>query len=248
MDTQTGTGTGTGTEAGTGMDTTTEPKTKPGIGKGKNKGAAEAGNNGDMRDPRGTGDTSQLGIMGRRRQEIQTGQDRKTDQRRMPGKGSKKMKGKKSGKRPSTTRTARPSVILASLHTSTTGDVATGQFGGVPQVWSKVGLCGVLQTPAGPQPDWHAEVDSTGSYDHYMDFHKGYTDYGEYRECCDVSLRSDLGFDYGEDPSMEVEEVFYGDPPNGRATSPRHFRYRPRLRLGGATRERANHPKRHKEG
>ncbi|KAK1796493.1 hypothetical protein P4O66_009522, partial [Electrophorus voltai] len=32
-------------------------------------------------------------------------------------------------------------------------------------------------------------------------------------ECSNISLRSDLGFDYGEDPSMEVEEVLIGDPP-----------------------------------
>ncbi|KAK1793746.1 hypothetical protein P4O66_001481 [Electrophorus voltai] len=69
-----------------------------------------------------------------------------------------------------------------------------------------------------PQPDyedWHTEVDSAVFYNHYMDFHEGHVDYGEYRECSDVSLRSDGGFDYGEDPSTEVEEVLYGDPSNG---------------------------------
>ncbi|KAK1804780.1 hypothetical protein P4O66_003628 [Electrophorus voltai] len=68
-----------------------------------------------------------------------------------------------------------------------------------------------------PQPDYedrHTEVDSAGSYNHFMDFHEGYADYGEYRECSDVSLLSEVGFDYGEDPSMEVEEVLCGDPPN----------------------------------
>ncbi|KAK1795100.1 hypothetical protein P4O66_010283 [Electrophorus voltai] len=49
--------------------------------------------------------------------------------------------------------------------------------------------------------------------DPYMDFYEGYTDYGGNGEC-DISLRSDLGFDYGEDLSMEVEEILYGDPPN----------------------------------
>ncbi|KAK1806104.1 hypothetical protein P4O66_012815 [Electrophorus voltai] len=69
----------------------------------------------------------------------------------------------------------------------------------------------------GPQPDYenrHSEVDSAGSYDPYMDYYKGYADYGDYGECRAISLRLDLGFDYVEDPSMEVEEVLYGDPPN----------------------------------
>ncbi|KAK1796349.1 hypothetical protein P4O66_009407 [Electrophorus voltai] len=68
-----------------------------------------------------------------------------------------------------------------------------------------------------PQPDyedWHTEVDSAGSYDHYMDFHEGLADYGEYGVCSDVSLRSDSRLDYGADPSMEVEEILYGDPHN----------------------------------
>ncbi|KAK1788778.1 hypothetical protein P4O66_002587 [Electrophorus voltai] len=60
----------------------------------------------------------------------------------------------------------------------------------------------------------HTEVDSAGSYDPYKDFHEGYADYGDHWECSDVSLRLDLGFDYEEDLSMEVEEVLYGDPPN----------------------------------
>ncbi|KAK1793812.1 hypothetical protein P4O66_001539 [Electrophorus voltai] len=47
-----------------------------------------------------------------------------------------------------------------------------------------------------------------------MDYYKGYVDYGDNGECSDVSLWSDLGFDYVEDPSMEVEEVLNGDPPN----------------------------------
>ncbi|KAK1784671.1 hypothetical protein P4O66_003355 [Electrophorus voltai] len=63
-----------------------------------------------------------------------------------------------------------------------------------------------------PEPD-HSEVDSTGSYDPYMDYYKSYVDYGARWECSNVILRSDLGFDYVEDPPMEVEEVLYGDPP-----------------------------------
>ncbi|KAK1802534.1 hypothetical protein P4O66_004189 [Electrophorus voltai] len=55
----------------------------------------------------------------------------------------------------------------------------------------------------------YSEVHSAGFYDPYLD----YTDYGGNGECRDVSLRSDLGFDCVEDPSMAVEEVVYGDPP-----------------------------------
>ncbi|KAK1789158.1 hypothetical protein P4O66_015102 [Electrophorus voltai] len=75
----------------------------------------------------------------------------------------------------------------------------------------RVGLCRVLQTPDRLWGSAHGGELCWVPYDPYMDFHKGYTDYGDYRECSDVSLRSDLGFDYGEDPSMEVEKVLYGD-------------------------------------
>ncbi|KAK1784437.1 hypothetical protein P4O66_011372, partial [Electrophorus voltai] len=64
------------------------------------------------------------------------------------------------------------------------------------------------------QPDYenrHMEEDSAGSYDPYMDYYEGYTDYGERGEYSDISLWSDLGSDYVEDPPMEVEEVLYGD-------------------------------------
>ncbi|KAK1804707.1 hypothetical protein P4O66_003563 [Electrophorus voltai] len=121
----------------------------------------------------------------------------------MPGKGSKRRKGKKGGKCPSTIRTMKSSVILASLHTPTTGEEATGGFLGSPEY--------------GPQLDYedrHLEGDSTGSYDSNMDYYEGYADYGDNGECSNVSLWSDLGFNYGEDLSMEVEEVLYGDPPN----------------------------------
>ncbi|KAK1789907.1 hypothetical protein P4O66_002236 [Electrophorus voltai] len=100
-----------------------------------------------------------------------------------------------------------------------------------------------------PQPyseDRHAEVDSAGSYDPYMDFHEGYTDYGEYGECRDISLRSDLGFDYGEDSSMEVEEVLYGDPPNGSDVESADSESDEALAL--QIPPKANHPKLHKEG
>ncbi|KAK1786122.1 hypothetical protein P4O66_017850, partial [Electrophorus voltai] len=70
-----------------------------------------------------------------------------------------------------------------------------------------VGLCVV-------QPDyenWHTEVDSTGSYNPYIDYYEGYTDCGARGEYSDVSLWSDLGSDYVEDPPMKVVEVLYGD-------------------------------------
>ncbi|KAK1788417.1 hypothetical protein P4O66_016849, partial [Electrophorus voltai] len=81
------------------------------------------------------------------------------------------------------------------------------------RIWSRVRLCGVLQTQPDSE-DRHTEMDSAGSYDPYMDFYKGYADYGDNGECSDVSLWSDLGFDYGEEPPMEVEEVLCGDSPN----------------------------------
>ncbi|KAK1797756.1 hypothetical protein P4O66_008104 [Electrophorus voltai] len=136
---------------------------------------------------------------------------------KMPGKGSRKRKGKKGSKRPPTTRAARPSVILASLHSPTTGEEATGGFWGGPGY----GPESDSEESYRPQPDYgeryvedqYSEVDSAGSYDPYMDCCEGYADYGGNRECSDVSLWSELGFDCVEDPSMEVEEVLYGDPP-----------------------------------
>ncbi|KAK1792978.1 hypothetical protein P4O66_001696 [Electrophorus voltai] len=139
---------------------------------------------------------------------------RKTNRLRMPGKGGKKRKGKMGGKRPPTTHAARLSIILASLHTSTMEEEAAGRFWGGPEY----GPGSDSEESYRPQPDsedWHTEVNSTGSYDQYMDFYEGYADHGEFGECSNVSLRSDGGFDYGEDPSMEVEEVLYGDPLNG---------------------------------
>ncbi|KAK1804709.1 hypothetical protein P4O66_003565 [Electrophorus voltai] len=64
------------------------------------------------------------------------------------------------------------------------------------------------------QPDYgkrHSVVDSAESYNPYMDYSEGYAEYGERAEYSDISLRSDLGSDYGEDPQMEVEEVLHGD-------------------------------------
>ncbi|KAK1793200.1 hypothetical protein P4O66_011601 [Electrophorus voltai] len=67
-----------------------------------------------------------------------------------------------------------------------------------------------------PQPDYGEQYVedqySAGSKDPYMDYYEGYADYGGRGECSDISLRLDLGFDYVEDLSMEVEEVLYGDP------------------------------------
>ncbi|KAK1799539.1 hypothetical protein P4O66_000421 [Electrophorus voltai] len=88
--------------------------------------------------------------------------------------------------------------------------------------------------------DRQTEVDSAGSYNPYMDYPEGYTDCGERGEYSDVSLRSDLGSDYVEDPPMEVE-VLYGDsladsdvqPVVSGNDEPPARRYHPRLRPGG---------------
>ncbi|KAK1791998.1 hypothetical protein P4O66_001782 [Electrophorus voltai] len=129
---------------------------------------------------------------------------RNTDGRRMPGKGSKRRKGKKGGKRPSTIRAVRSSVILALLHTPTTGEEATGGFWEGPE-YGPGSESVETYRPQQDYEDWN---------DPYMDFSEGYADYGDNGECSDVGLRSDLGSDYVEDPSMEVEEVLCGDPPN----------------------------------
>ncbi|KAK1793962.1 hypothetical protein P4O66_010876, partial [Electrophorus voltai] len=61
------------------------------------------------------------------------------------------------------------------------------------------------------QPDYknrHSEEDSTTpTWITIRD------DCGEKREYSDISLRSDMGSDYAEDPPMEVEEVLHGDSP-----------------------------------
>ncbi|KAK1784404.1 hypothetical protein P4O66_013944 [Electrophorus voltai] len=107
--------------------------------------------------------------------------------------------------------TPRDLVILASRHTPTTGEEATGRLGGPPPSMVQ----GQILESHSLQPDYedqHSEVDSAGSYDLNRDCYKGYVDYGNRGECSD-SLRSKLESDYVEDPPMEVEEVLYGDPP-----------------------------------
>ncbi|KAK1801576.1 hypothetical protein P4O66_004536 [Electrophorus voltai] len=129
---------------------------------------------------------------------------RKNEQPRMPGKGAKIRKRKKRGKHPPATRAARPSVTLASPHTPTMGEEASGRSGGAPP--PEYGPGSDSEESYRPQPDsedQHTEVDSAGSYDRYMDFHEGSAEHGEYGECSDISLR----FDYSENPSMDVEEV-----------------------------------------
>ncbi|KAK1802507.1 hypothetical protein P4O66_021794, partial [Electrophorus voltai] len=99
------------------------------------------------------------------------------------------------------------------------------------------------------QPDYedrHSEGDSAGSSDPYMEYYEGYVDYEDRGECSDVSLRSNLGSNYVEDPPMEVEEVSSRSEAPGMR-SLRHLRDRPRLHLGGAAQEPANHSTRHKE-
>ncbi|KAK1802029.1 hypothetical protein P4O66_004361 [Electrophorus voltai] len=135
-----------------------------------------------------------------------------TLQKNRPTKGNKKRKGKKGGKQHSSTCAARPSIILASLHTSTIGEEVTGRFSGGPE-YGPVPDSAESYRPLPDSEDQYA--DSIGSYNHFMDFREGYADNGEYGECSDVSLRSDGEFDYGEDRSMEVEEVLYGDSSNG---------------------------------
>ncbi|KAK1790257.1 hypothetical protein P4O66_014169, partial [Electrophorus voltai] len=125
------------------------------------------------------------------------------------GRAVRKRKGKKGGKRPPTTRAARPRHPGLTPHFHHGGGGRWTILGGPPEY----GPGSDSAQSYRPQPDsegWYAE-----SYDHYMEIQEGYVDYGEYGECSDVSLRSDVGFGYGEDPSMEVEELLYGDPSNG---------------------------------
>ncbi|KAK1800996.1 hypothetical protein P4O66_004743 [Electrophorus voltai] len=131
--------------------------------------------------------------------------------------GSKRRKGQKGGTCPSTTLAERPSIILVSLHTHTTGEKATGGFLGGPGY----GPVSDSMDSYRPQPDYgeryaedqYSDMKFTESYNPFMDYCEGYADYGGNGECSDVSLWSDLGFDCVEDLSMEVEEVLFGDPP-----------------------------------
>ncbi|KAK1785815.1 hypothetical protein P4O66_003192 [Electrophorus voltai] len=100
-----------------------------------------------------------------------------------------------------------------SPHTPTTGEEATGQFWGDPE-YGPGSDSAESHRPPPDYEDQHAEVDSAGSYDPYMELYEGSVDYGDNRECSVISLRSNLGFNYWEDPSMDEEGVLYGDPPN----------------------------------
>ncbi|KAK1800233.1 hypothetical protein P4O66_000278 [Electrophorus voltai] len=113
--------------------------------------------------------------------------------------------------------------------------------------WTKYGPGSDSAESYRPQPDAddrYMEVDSAASYDQYMDFYEGYADHGEY------------GLDYGEAHPWRWRRSSMGIPSTAmtwclrtpRETMPWHVRYRPRLRLGGAARERTDFPERYKEG
>ncbi|KAK1796498.1 hypothetical protein P4O66_009533 [Electrophorus voltai] len=57
-------------------------------------------------------------------------------------------------------------------------------------------------------------MDSSGSYDPYLDDHRGDTDYGETEECSDICLQSDRGSDCEEEAPTEVEEYPHRDLPS----------------------------------
>ncbi|KAK1806980.1 hypothetical protein P4O66_005461, partial [Electrophorus voltai] len=131
----------------------------------------------------------------------------------MPGKGKKK-KGKKGSKHPPTALARKPYRFLGTLPTPTVGESGPVHNRGGTH-WT---IWGGLDSTESyrDQPDYenrHSELDSAESCEPYMDYYEGYAEYGEREEYSDISLRSDLGSDYAEDPSMEVEEVLYGDSP-----------------------------------
>ncbi|KAK1797971.1 hypothetical protein P4O66_000732 [Electrophorus voltai] len=129
----------------------------------------------------------------------------------MPGKGSKKRKGKKGGKRPSTTRAVRPSVILATL--PPLGRRSLYDFGGPPitihgrTLWSPTDPSQTLRTgtrrwtPLGlTTTTWTSTkgtqiMENTGSAVTLVCGWMGVLTMGRTR-------------------SMEMEEVLYGDPSN----------------------------------
>ncbi|KAK1793817.1 hypothetical protein P4O66_001543 [Electrophorus voltai] len=90
----------------------------------------------------------------------------------------------------------RPSVILASLCTSTMGEEATGRFWGggggasMVQGWTLRSSTDPSWTPRINTPKWTPLGPTTPTW-------TSTRDYGDYGECSDVSLWSDLGFDYG---------------------------------------------------
>ncbi|KAK1803159.1 hypothetical protein P4O66_021209 [Electrophorus voltai] len=57
----------------------------------------------------------------------------------------------------------------------------------------------------------YSESDSARFYDPTMDYHEGYVDSERKEEYSDISLQSYFESNREEDPSMEVEEVFYRD-------------------------------------
>ncbi|KAK1797480.1 hypothetical protein P4O66_008331 [Electrophorus voltai] len=105
------------------------------------------------------------------------------------------------------------SLILASLHGATGRQEPTVQFWGGP-VYGP-GSDGAESY--GEQPDKedrYSEMDSAGSYDPYLEDHRGDTDYRETEECSDVCLQSDSGSDCEDEAPMEVEEYTHRDLPS----------------------------------
>ncbi|KAK1788551.1 hypothetical protein P4O66_016967, partial [Electrophorus voltai] len=92
------------------------------------------------------------------------------------------------------------------------------------------------------QEDRYSEMDSAGSYDPYLDDHRGDTDYGETEECSDVCLQSDRGSDCEEEAPVEVEEYphrdlhSHGDAKSSESKEPPAPKALPRARRPGASR------------
>ncbi|KAK1788791.1 hypothetical protein P4O66_002601 [Electrophorus voltai] len=111
----------------------------------------------------------------------------------------------------------RPSLILDSLHGSSTREEPAGPFWG-DLVYGPGSDTAESYKDQLDYNNQQSEMDSTGSYDPCMDYSEGYTGYEAIGE---VSLRPDRKSDREGDTPMEVEEDPHRDlPSNSDANSP----------------------------
>ncbi|KAK1794185.1 hypothetical protein P4O66_011084 [Electrophorus voltai] len=116
-----------------------------------------------------------------------------TDRRRMPGKRSKRKKGKKERNHSSPALAGKPPILLGTLYTGTTGESAPGKFWGGPEC--STGSDSVESyRPMTDYQNWYDDdqnpgSESPGSYYPYWNYLESYSEYKPNEVYTALSLR-----------------------------------------------------------